>query len=334
MTTNSKTPRATTGVTRRGMLRATGATVAFGALGAPLKAIADGHESAPEQVLGVYRRSIGDHVVTTLLDGHLDIGLDALVGVDAETGRALLNDAHIAGDASPTPINGFVIQGGGRTILVDGGAGPAFGPTAGAMPRALEAAGVAPEDVDLLVATHLHPDHIGAFTDAQGAAAFPNAELAVHAADRAFWLEPSNFSGAPEMMVNFAAMATSAVGAYQDRLIIVDADREIAPGLSTVHLPGHTPGHMGLVLASGDETLMLWADIVHVGPIQFARPEVTIAFDVDADQAAETRARVFDQAATDTMEIAGSHVDFPGFGRLEVEGDGYRFTPSRWEYAL
>ena len=101
-----------------------------------------------------------------------------------------------------------------------------------------------------------------------------------------------------------------------------------------MHLPGHTPGHSGLMLSSGDDTMLLWGDIVHVGPVQFARPEMTIPFDVDQPAAAEQRARVLDMVATDRLEVGGSHIDFPSFGFIETAGDGYAFVPSRWDHTL
>lgn len=292
-----------------------------------------GGAGAATQVLGVYRRGVGDVVVTALLDGHLEIDPAMLVGTDAETNARLLADAFLAAGPVDTAINAYVIETGGRTVVVDGGAGGAMGPTAGKMPAALEAAGVSPEAVDVVFATHLHPDHVGAFAR-DGAAAFPNAEFVLHPAEHAFWTEESNFVGAPDMMRNFAAMARAAAGAYADRTRFAEDGEEVAPGVSLMALPGHTPGHAGLMVSSGDASVLLWADIVHVGPIQFARPSVTIPFDVDQPQAAETRARVMDMVATDRIEIAGSHVDFPSFGHVVREGDGYRFVKGRWDHAL
>jgi glyoxylase-like metal-dependent hydrolase (beta-lactamase superfamily II) len=291
--------------------------------------------AARTQVTGVQRRSVGDITVTALLDGHLDLHPDELLsGIDAAAIPDLLERAYLDGDAVTTAVNAYVIETGARTILVDGGAGAAFGPTAGKVLAALDASGIAPDAVDTVFCTHLHPDHVGAFTTADGGARFADAELVVHESDRAFWSDDANFAGADEMTRNFAAAAQAALAAYTDRTRTITDGAEVAPGVTARHLPGHTPGHTGLVLDSSGETLLLWADIVHIGPVQFARPEATIAFDVDQAQAAATRRALFDEVATDRLMVAGSHVSFPSFGHLERRGDGYAFAPTRWQYEL
>lgn len=305
------------------------------ALSAALSLVPLARLGAATQVVGVYRRGVGEITVTALLDGVLGLHPDQLLsGSDPETNARLLRAAFVAGPAIDTSINAYVIETAGRTLVVDGGAAGAFGPTAGNLPAALAAAGVAPEAVDTLVCSHLHPDHVGAFTTADGAAAFPNAELRLHPAEHGFWTDPANFAGADDQTLAFAQMARAAVAPYADRLHLTEDGGELAPGVSLVHLPGHTPGHSGVMVSSAGQELLLWADIVHIGPIQFARPAVTIAFDVDQPLAAATRARVLDRVATDRVEIAGAHIDFPSFGHVEAVGTGYRFVPSRWDHQL
>jgi len=291
--------------------------------------------AARTQVTGVQRRSVGDITVTALLDGYLDLHPDqVLSGVDAEAIPALLARAFIDGDAVATAVNAYVIETGDRTILVDGGAGGAFGPTAGRLLEALAASGIEPGAIDTVFCTHLHPDHVGAFTTEDGAPRFAGAELVVHAAERAFWSDDANFAGADEMTRNFAAAAQAALAAYGGALRPIADGADIAPGVTARHLPGHTPGHSGLVLDSRGEALLLWADIVHIGPVQFPHPEATIAFDVDPAEAAATREALFDEVAADRLMVAGSHVSFPSFGHLERRGDGYAFAPARWPYEL
>ncbi|MGF1475807.1 MAG: MBL fold metallo-hydrolase [Geminicoccaceae bacterium] len=305
----------------------------FVATSAALSLVPLGGAGALTQVAGAYRRGVGDTVVTALLDGYLELDPNMLTGSDKEANKALLRDAFIATDAVETSVNAYLIQTPNNTVLVDGGAGSAFGPTAGNLPAAIEAAGVAPDDVDTLFCTHLHPDHVGAFI-ADGEAAFANAELVVHSADQTFWSNDDNFADAGEQAQNFAAIAQSVLSAYQDRLRAVENGVEIVPGVQVMHFPGHTPGHSGLMVSSGDSSMLLWGDIVHIGPVQFARPELTIPFDVNQPKAAETRAGVLDMVAADRIEIAGSHIDFPSFGHVEKAPDGYTFTPSRWDHKI
>lgn len=311
-----------TDFTRRDALRLSGA----------LALVPLGPLAAATQVAGVYRHGVGEATVTALLDGYLNIDPAALNGADEATKAQALRDAFIAEGPVTTSINAFVVQAGGRTVVIDSGGGPNFAPTAGAFPAGLQVAGIDPAAVETVFATHLHPDHIGGLADDFGDPRFPNATLVVHEADAAFWGDESNFASAPDMVKGMAQGARRALETYGDAVERVADGYALTPELTVTHLPGHTPGHSGLMLDSGGEQLLIWADIVHVGPIQFAHPGVTIPFDVDQDQAAATRRRVFDMAATDRLEVAGAHISYPGLGRVAKAGDGYRLVPSRWDH--
>ena len=291
------------------------------------------------QVVGVSRRGVGDIKVTALLDGFIPIEPTNLTGSDPAAIADLMKRAFLSGKAVDTSVNTYVVETGGKTVLVDGGVvigpdgAPAFGPTTGKTGAAFESAGFSADAIDTLFCTHLHPDHIGYFLDG-GAARFKNASLVLHEAEHAFWTNAANFAGADEQVQGFAAAAQAVAAAYKDRITLVKDGASVAPGLDVKHMPGHTPGHSGLLASSGDDSLLIWGDIVHVGVAQFARPDWTIAFDVDQPQAAKTRAKVFDMAATDRLEIAGAHIDFPSFGHVAKAAEGYRFVPSRWDHIL
>ncbi len=306
-------------------------TVIAGA-SATLTLVATGRAGAFTQVAGVYRHGVGDITLTALLDGYIGLDPAMLTGADAETDARLLAEAFIAGPTVDTSINAYLIEAGERRIMVDGGAATAFGPTAGHLGSAVAAAGIDPATIDTVFVTHAHPDHVGLLANGE-TATFPTAELVMHAAEQAFWTEDANFTGAEEQTQGFVALARGAIAPYAGRTTLIEDGAELAPGVTALHLPGHTPGHTGLLLASGDAQLLVWGDIVHIGPVQFARPGLTIPFDVDQPLAAETRAKLLDRVVADRHAIAGSHIDFPSIGHVERAGDGYRFVKARWAHS-
>lgn len=313
---------------RRQFLTTTAAATAATALPLPILAHEGGHGAA---LPAAQRFAIGDITVTALSDGALRIGPEALQGIDAAGYDELMRAAFRDPAEYRSAINAFVVELGDELMLVDAGTGGIMGPDLGRVMPNFEAAGYAPGDVTMLLATHLHPDHIGGAV-ADGQAVFPNARLAVAEAERQFWTDEANSAGAPEQMQMFFDLARAALDAYSDRLEVFDGEAEIASGITSMPLPGHTPGHTGYMLSSGDAGLLIWADIVHVPPVQFARPDVTIGFDVNPDEAAETRARILDRVVADRMMVAGSHMGFPGLAHVEATADGFRAVEAAYEY--
>jgi len=167
-----------------------------------------------------------------------------------------------------------------------------------------------------------------------GAPAFPNATLHVHEADFAFWNNAAIRAATPPDFQGFIDLAVAVSNAYAGRIEQFKGDVDVAPGIRSVELPGHTPGHVGYIIDGGSDSLFVWGDIVHAPVWQFAKPDVTIAFDVDPAQAIITRKRTMDMVATDNLRIAGIHIDYPGIGFAEKHGDGYRFTPESQNFTM
>ena len=289
------------------------------------------HEGAPGGLPGAQARMVGDISVTTISDGGIALGHDPLIGIEKADYDAIMRAAFRNPDGFRSGVNAFLIRTGDAVILVDAGTGGAFGPAVDNLPANLAATGTAPDDITHIVATHMHPDHVGGMAG-DGGATFANAELVVHETERAFWSDDGNFAGAGKMMQGFAAAAQGVLAAYGDRLRTFSADAEIAPGVTAMPLPGHTPGHSGLRIASGDDVLLIWADIVHVAPVQLARPGVAIGFDVDPELAIATRRGLLDQVATDGVRVAGSHIQFPGVVNIVRDGEGYRAIAAPYDY--
>jgi len=318
-------------VSRRHLLGTGAAALAAPMILSAAPRVALAQSTAP-RFQGVQRRRIGDVTVHALSDGFLQLDQSVFPAVDGEQFAEAHRADFTTTEAVNTAVNAYLIEAGDELILVDSGAGVLFGETLGRLPQALAAAGVDPAAIGHIFVTHLHGDHVGGLTQ-DGAAVFPNARMIVHQADVDFWLNPDVRASAPDGMDPFFAMAVNSAAPYQEAMHVVSGQQaDILPGLTAIHLPGHTPGHMGLHIESGDQRLLIWADIIHNQALQFADPSITLSFDVDQEQAAATRAQVMDMVATDRLLVAGSHLDFPSFGHVDALSTGYRLIPARFPY--
>ena len=289
------------------------------------------------QVPGVYHFPCGDIVVTALNDGTFGRGVDFFDYVTTAP-RDRLVAMHRASCRALPPliaVNAFVLHMADRLILVDGGCGSIFGPDLGLLAGNLATVGIRPEDIDTILMTHLHPDHVGGLTDGSGRAVFPNAELIVHADEQAYWSDPKVLTGASdEQARQWIQLTLATLAAYRGRTRLI-MKGDVLPGITAVPEPGHTPGHTGWLVTSGGESLLIWGDIVHLQGIQFMYPDAGMSsVDVDSAQAISTRRRIMDMAAADRLRVAGMHLDFTGFGHVVREGDHFVFVPEPWRSAL
>ena len=285
--------------------------------------------AAKTQVPGYYRMMLGNYEVTALYDGAIDLDTKLLKNVRQREVQVLLARMFVKGPAVQTAVNAFLINTGKHLVLVDAGAAKLFGPSLGNIAANLKAAGYTPEQVDTVLITHLHGDHVNGLLGPDGKMLFPNAEVWSAKADNDYWLSEEVAAMAPEAMQGFFKMARDAAAPYiaAGKWKTYEKDQEILPGISSSAAYGHTPGHSAYLVSSGDDKLLIWGDIVHNHAVQFARPEVAIEFDVNSKQAVATRQKIFARTAKEKLLVGGMHLPFPGIGHVRKQGKGYVWVP-------
>lgn len=280
------------------------------------------------QAPGFYRVMLGDFEVTALFDGTLDLEPKKLLTNTTQAQVGKLLDRSFEKDAVPTSVNGYLINTGSKLVLVDTGAGGLFGPTLGNLQANLKAAGYQPEQVDDVLVTHMHGDHVGGLV-LDGKLAFPNATIHAGKEDADFWLSKANLDKASGEMKGFFQGAIASLNPYVDagKFKPIAGNTVLLPGIKAVAAHGHTPGHNVYVVESKGQKLVLWGDLMHVAAVQFVQPQVTISFDVDSKSAAVERKKAYADAAKGRYLVGSAHLPFPGLGHIRAEGKSYVWVP-------
>ena len=227
-----------------------------------------------------------------------------------------------------SPYLCLVINTGEHLVLVDTGAGD-FVPTTGKLIPNLQTEGIAPEDIDTVILTHGHPDHIGGTVDSNGKLAFPNAGYVMWKDEWDFWTSEPDLTRLQidehlkQLLLTFARNCLPPI---RGQLDLVDQEMEIVPGVSAVPAPGHTPGHMAVAVSSGGEQLLCISDVA-ILPINLEQPDWYAAVDLDPEQIAVTKHRLFSQAADEKALVFAFHFPFPGLGHIVQEGDAWQWRP-------
>ena len=282
------------------------------------------------QVPGYYRMMRGQFEITALYDGALELDTKLLHNTTPTELNRLLARMFVGNPKMQTAVNAFLINTGSNLVLVDAGAAKLFGPSLGYILQNMKAAGYDPAQVDTVVITHLHPDHVGGVADADGKQVFPKARIMVAKEDSDFWLSQKVADASPESMQPFFKMARDSAAPYQKsgQLQTFTEGSVLVPGIKAVKANGHTPGHTAFAVESEGQKLLIWGDLVHAHAVQFANPGVSIEFDIDQKQAIATRKNIFKTMAISKSLVAGMHLPFPGIGHVRWDGkESYSWVP-------
>lgn len=230
--------------------------------------------------------------------------------IPAASVEQALRELQLDPRAIPVEYTSLYLKTAGRQVLVDTGLGPDGAPDGGRLLEHLRGAGVQANDIDTVVISHAHGDHINGTLTAEGGLAFPRARYVV---GRREW----ELSATREPVRRHFA-------AFGDRLQLVDEGDEIAPGMHVVAAPGHTPGQIAVAISSRGERLLFVADLLHM-LIQMGHPEWCTIWDADPERAAASRRRLLGPAAAEGVLVMGSHLPWPSVGRLAARGEGWRW---------
>lgn len=312
------------------------------------------HAGAPQvrtQAPGFYRIMLGRVEITALLDGTHPFPVHDVMTRNETTaggerkavrlaeGHPGKADAVLAASDLAAPlegsINAFLVNTGDRLILIDSGAGSLYGACCGHLLENLRASGYKPEQIDEIYLTHLHADHVGGIAP-QGKPAFPKATIRVNQKDLDYWLDAKNESEAPKFLKPMFEGDRASLKPYREsgRLKAFAEGQELSPGLRAIPTPGHTPGHTSYEVSSEGQTLLVWGDLVHVAPLQFPDPAITVTYDSNPFSAEAERTAVFARAARTSTWIAAAHIAFPGIGHVRPVDGRFEWLPANYTTVL
>ena len=292
---------------------------------------------APVQAPGYYRFKLGDAQVTVLHDGERSFPMPAQFVTNVPHDQAIVAaaDAYMPPGDVTVPFNPTLINTGGKLVLIDTGNGPTGGAGIGQLFVNLQAAGVTPEQIDIVLLSHLHPDHTNGLRRLDGTIAFPNATIMAPEVDWSFWMRDTNMAQASDPVTKaYFANNRKVLTGLDDRIGRYRWNTEVAPGITAIAAPGHTPGHTAFAVASGSANLLVQSDVTNIPELFLRNPDWHVMYDHDPEQAAKTRHAIYDQAASDHMLVVGYHFAFPSLGHVEKTSTGYRLMPIAWQATI
>lgn len=283
---------------------------------------------------GWQRFKLGDCEITAVLDGmRPGEGPYPTFGANqtAEAVAALMQQNLLPPNRFVNTFTPVIVRAGREVMLIDTGFGKDMRANGmGFLGLRMVDAGIRPEDVTMVVLTHMHGDHIGGLME-DGKPAFPNASYVFGRKEFDFWTAPER-AGEGERIAGNAKAVTKNVVPLRDRASMVTGGDSIAPVLTVIDAPGHTPGHLVFRLDSSGKSLIFTGDTANHFVASLQKPDWHVAFDQDKAMAAQTRRKVFDMIAAERLPFMGFHMPFPAVGFVEKFGEGYRYIPETYQF--
>lgn len=315
-------------INRRNFLASAAGVSALGLTGS--FALLPSTAAASVREKGFYSYKVGADVeVISIYDGVWQKPHDEnfIPGVSIADTKAALLAGGMTDEFVPLEFAFTVIKTGGKTILIDAGTGAQLAPTAGlAKAGGMKAAGISPEDIDTVLISHFHPDHIFGLMEKDNSQVYPQAEILVGETEYKFWTDPSLIERLPEGRRGLPKRIQSTFPTWKN-LSQYSGNQEVAPGITAVSTFGHTPGHTAFHVNSGDDQLMLMGDLMNIPALFLTNLDWQFGNDSDKDVASVTRKAMVDRAVADGITVAGYHFGFPNSGKIEKDGSGYVFNP-------
>lgn len=273
------------------------------------------------------RVRLGETYALIVSDGVLELGppSEEFLGRPAEEVAERAARHGLPADRTPLEQNVLVVRVGGRTVLVDTGTGPRrpFGPTTGQLPANLAAAGLAPEDIDAVVVTHVHADHAWGLADADGQPTFPRAEVFVSAADHAYQTDEAN--GRTDFLRQMMRIHREVFDTVSARLGLFGDGDALVDGVTAIAAPGHTIGHSIVRIETDGGPVYALGDLFHLAA-QMEVPEIVYRYDYEPSESVVSRRRVLARLAEEDALVVGYHLPWPGVGQIVADGAGFRFA--------